>query len=192
MRPDRERKGARSFFLHSVDHLGRQISPPVLEIAQQLARDAVGRAEKFSVDPALALTLLEQVAASVTRVIREKELLGEPPIEDLRRYLFRSFMHQLEKENRRKPEIVTLGDIDWSQTAPEPGLNTIERGVFGEELLRACGKVNADIVLRRQFGGQSWPEIAAAHGITATAARLRFRRAIDRMRRLIGSSGSSA
>jgi hypothetical protein len=189
MRPDRERKGARSFFLHSVDHLGREISPEVLEIAQKLAADAVLRAEKFFVDPALALTLLEQVAASVARVVREKAASGSPAIDDLRRYLFRSFMHQLEKENRRKPELVTLGDIDWTGAGLASGLNEVEAAVYGEELLEACGRVSADIVLRRQFGGQSWPEIGAAYGITPTAARLRFKRAIDRMRRMIRSSG---
>ena len=69
-------RGARSpdrnLQINPVDRLGRMISPVVLDAAEQIARRAIYHAEKLSIDPAVATTLLEQAAATVSRAIESK------------------------------------------------------------------------------------------------------------------------
>src|SRR6266851_7759597 len=185
MRSHRERGNARPLFLSALDHLGRRIDSEVLEAAQRIGPRAAVHGEKVLGDPALALTLLEEVAASVTLAIETKVLRGEPPLKDLDGYLYRAFMHRVHDEERRGPKLLNVGDIDWKAPVRRTDLTEIEHKLLLDEILGSCDTVTVDIILRH-YAGQKWPEVGAACGISATAARLRFRKAMLQIRRTTG------
>jgi DNA-directed RNA polymerase specialized sigma24 family protein len=184
MRRQREPENLPHFFLNSVDHLGREIDTEVLSVAEKLGPRAVRRGEKLLGDPALALTLLEEVAATVTQAVRMKTHLGQPPISNLEHYLYGSFKHRLFKEKRREPVLVSFADLDWAFRGQRPGLGPVERELLQDQLLKTCDRVTIQIIFRR-FDDESWREIGAACGISATAARLRFRKAMLQLRHII-------
>src|SRR5258708_27796272 len=110
MRSKRERGNTRPLFLSSVDHLGSLVAPGVLEVAQRIGPRSVLHGEKVLGDPALVLTLFEEVAATVTQAIETKVLRSEPPIKDLDGYLYRAFMHRIHEEERRGPKLLNCCD----------------------------------------------------------------------------------
>src|SRR6266852_1383918 len=185
MRPKRERGNTRPLFLSSVDHLGRRIAPEVLEVAQRIGPRSGLHGEKVLGDPALVLTVFEEVAATVTLAIETKVLRGEPPIKDLDGYLYRAFMHRVHDEKRRGPRLLNVGDLESKTPVRRADLSEIERKLLLDQLLGTCDTVTADIILRH-YSGQKWPEVGAACGISATAARLRFRKAMLQIRRTTG------
>ena len=67
MHPHRKTTPSLQFFLNSVDHLGRPIDPSVLSVAQEIGPGAVPYAEKVLGDPALAISLFEETAATVSK-----------------------------------------------------------------------------------------------------------------------------
>jgi|HubBroStandDraft_6_1064221.scaffolds.fasta_scaffold14482_4 hypothetical protein len=184
MRRQRDLGSFGQFFLSSVDHLGRVIDSDVLAAAKRIGPRLLIRGEKLLGDPAMTLTLLEEVAASTTSAIHTKILRGEPPIKDLDGYLYLAFIRRVRVEKRRGPVLQSLTDMEWKAGSPRIGLSEIERTVLLDELLGTCDTVTVDIVLRRH-SGQGWREIGASCGISATAARLRFRKAMLRIRRTI-------
>ena len=185
MRSKRERGNTRPLFLSSVDHLGRRIAPEVLEVAQRVGPRSVLHGEKVLGDSALVVTLLEEVAATVTLAIETKVLRGEPPIKDLDGYLYRAFMHRVHDQERRGPKLLNVSDIEWKTPIRRPDLTPIERKLLLDELLQSQDSVTVDIILWH-YAGQKWREIGAACGISATAARLRFRKAMLQIRRKTG------
>jgi hypothetical protein len=185
MRRQRESGGFRPLFLNSVDHLGRTIDSDVLAAAERIGPRALIRGENLLGDPAVALSLLEEVAASTTSAIHAKVLRGEPPIKDLDGYLYLAFIRRVRDEKRRGPALQSLTDMEWKAGSPRVGLSEVERTVLLDELLGTCDTVTVDIILRRH-SGQGWREIGASCGISATAARLRFRKSMLRIRRTIG------
>jgi len=180
----RSSKRPHALLVNSVDHLGREIGPEVLAVAQQIADRAMTQAEALLGDPALALTLLEEMAATVTSTLRMKIARSEPPIEDLDRYLYLAFIRRVRNEVQRTPTLQRSGDVDWELFEPQGSSEEIERKVLAHELLADYDTVTAEIILRR-YGGQTWRQIGAACGISATAARLRFRKAILQIRRRV-------
>jgi len=182
MRSKRERGSSRPLFLSSVDHLGRRIDSKVLEAAQRIGPRSVIHGERILGDPAMVLTLLEEVAGSVTLAIETKVLRGESPIKDLDGYLYRAFMHRVHDAKRRAPTLQSVGDIEWKTPSARSAFSEIERKLLLDELLGSYDTVTVDIILRH-YAGQKWPEVGAACGISATAARLRFRKAMLQIRR---------
>src|SRR5260370_7826515 len=71
-----------------VDRLGRRISLPVHDAAEEIAHRAILHGEKLRVDPAVAASLLEEAAARVSRAIDRKRDSNEQPVRHLRAYLF--------------------------------------------------------------------------------------------------------
>jgi DNA-directed RNA polymerase specialized sigma24 family protein len=190
MARQREPRSFRQFLLSAVDHLGRVIDSDVLAAAERIGPRVLIRGEKLLGDPAVALTLLEEVAASTTSAMHAKLLRGEPPIRDLDGYLYLAFMRRVRDKKRRGPALQSLTDLEWKAGSPRSGLSEIERNVLLDELLGTCDTVTVDIVIRR-YSGQGWREIGTASGISATAARLRFRKAMLRIRRAIGPQKQS-
>ncbi|MGA9306595.1 MAG: hypothetical protein WBW31_14425 [Candidatus Sulfotelmatobacter sp.] len=177
----RERGSSRQLVLSSVDHLGRRIAPEVLDVAQRIAPRSLLHGEKILGDPAMVLTLLEEVAATVTLAIEKRIVRGKPPIEDLDGYVYRSFMNRINDEERHQPRLLNLGDIEWKAHVRRTDLTPIERKLLLDELLEGHDLVTLDIIVWH-YAGQKWREIGAACGISATAARLRFRKAMLQIR----------
>ena len=86
MHPQRQGKASPVFLLNSVDRLGREIEPAVLSVAQEIGPSAVRYAEKLLGDPALAITLFEEAAATVSQTHSGKTARGKPDVKDMRGY----------------------------------------------------------------------------------------------------------
>jgi hypothetical protein len=86
MHPQRQGKASPVFWVNSVDHFGRGIDPAVLSVAQEIGPSAVRFAEKLLGDPALAITLFEEAAATVSQTHSGKTARGKPDVKDMRGY----------------------------------------------------------------------------------------------------------
>jgi hypothetical protein len=87
--------------LSPFDHRGQAITPQVLSAAEEISRRAIRHAERLSVDPAVAVTLLEEAAAAVSRALRFGSG-NEAPVRDLEAYLFRAFLRRLNRTKKRQ------------------------------------------------------------------------------------------
>jgi DNA-directed RNA polymerase specialized sigma24 family protein len=170
--------------VHSIDHLGREIDSEVLVAARRIAGSAMTQAEMLLGDPALAVTLLEEAAADVTLQVRTRIGQGQPPIKDLGNYLYTAFIRRVRNDVKRTPTLQRSEETDWELFEPHGSPEEIERTALAHELLADYDTVTAEIILRR-YGGQTWRQTGAACGISATAARLRFRKAILQIRRRV-------
>jgi DNA-directed RNA polymerase specialized sigma24 family protein len=186
MRPRRENKRPRAFFLNAVDRQGREIDPEVYLVCEEIAGRAFAQADKILGDPALSTTLLEEAAATVSRTLREKSSAGKPPIRNLPNYLFVAFMRRVRQVKGRQVLVEDSEEIDWEAHSPRTDLGETERKVLVDELLASCDETTRDIVLG-WMDDLSWQEIATNIGATSNAAKLRFRRAIKRIQSIIQS-----
>ena len=89
------------FRVNAVDRRGRQISPSVLDAAEQIGRRALRHAERLLIDPAVAASLLEEAAATVSRAMSAKAM-SQRPVRDLHSYLFRAFLRRVNKKHKRE------------------------------------------------------------------------------------------
>jgi hypothetical protein len=80
------------FFLNSIDRHGRLIEPAVLFTANEIGPRALQYVEKSLGDPAVAISVLEEAAASVSQAIQGRIDAGMPELQNLSAYLFRTFL----------------------------------------------------------------------------------------------------
>jgi len=171
----------RSFRVSPVDRLGRSISPPVLDAAEQIGRRAMEHAEKLGIDPAVAAGLLEEAAATVSRAIATKSNGPQNEVRDLPAYLFRAFIRRVNRIKKRQLNqegTVRAFDLD-STSSLNPGKD-LELKILVDELLTRCDPVTRDMFYRR-VQGFSWKEIGVSYGISASAAKSRFSQALRRL-----------
>lgn len=188
MHPHRASGPSPSFLLNSTDRLGREIDPAVLSTAQEISSTAIRYAERLLGDPALATTLLEEAAATVSHALREKANNGDASIENLQAYLFQAFLRLISKEKHTEVSFNEVHEYDnESQPLPQQE-NYIEQRVLLEEVLATCDRVTRDILLRR-MAGFSWKEIAEACGMENHAARQRFSAALHMLREAFRGRG---
>ncbi len=180
----RETKPIPLFLLNEVDHLGRPIAPEVLSVAREIGPRAVAYAEELIGDPAVAVTCLEEAAASVSAAIAEKQRMGAPGVRDIGAYLFRTFIRLIDKAKQREMSfedaIQEYGETQFTPT--EEG--RAETAVLINEIMAACDQVSREIILLR-LRDQSWDEIGRHFGISPYAAETRYRKALDRARKTL-------
>jgi len=184
----RESKPSPPFLLNSVDPLGRPIDPAVLSIAQEIAPQAISYAEKLLGDPAVCLNLFEEAAAAVSATVKKRELSGRDAIRDIRRYLYRTFMHRLSQERRKQLSSKTSSESLDERQGTRRGISSLEMSLLLDEVMAACDKLTQEIALRR-LEGFSWQEIGTRYGISAHAARVRFSKALQRLRKALKARG---
>ena len=176
----------RSLRVSPVDRLGRNISPLVLDAAEEIGRRALEHAERLLIDPAVAAGLLEEAAATVSRAIDSKKPCTQNDVRDLPSYLFRAFIRRVNRAKRRQ-----LSQDDATRVlAFESDISTnpqaeIELKILVDELLTRCDPVTRDMFYRR-IQGFSWKEIAVCYGISDHAAKSRFSQALRRIARKLG------
>ena len=90
--------------VNPVDRRGRRISPAVLRAAEEIGRRALRHAERQLIDPAVAASLLEEAAATVSRAMSAKAV-AQRPIRDLQSYLFRAFIRRINKKRKRETSL---------------------------------------------------------------------------------------
>jgi DNA-directed RNA polymerase specialized sigma24 family protein len=171
--------------LHSVDRCGRPIDPEVLNIAQFIAVRAIPFAEGLIKDPALATSLLEESAASVSRVVRKRAQLKKPPIANLEAYLFRAYIRRVNTVRRK--EILVSGAMTSLSASPDGTGHSekLELKILADEFVTRCDPTTRDMFYRR-IQGLSWKEIGKIYGISAHAAEARFSQQLNKVRRRLG------
>jgi DNA-directed RNA polymerase specialized sigma24 family protein len=171
------------FHLHAVDRRGRKIEPAVLEAAEEIYPDALEHGEKLLGDPAVVTNVLEEVAASVSLTAKVKNPLGSPMHgRELRLYLFRAFLNEVNRLKRQEPTFVTLSEVVAVSNPPwaDP-LRELEAKMLLEEFLALCEPWMQDMAFRR-LRGFSWDEIGEAYGVSGHAAQARFSHALRLVR----------
>lgn len=172
------------FLLNSIDRLGRKIDPAVLSVAKEIGPRAVPYAEKLLGDPALAISLFEEAAASVSEAIEQKKSAGGPSVRDLSAYLFRTFIRMV-GEAKRKETILEESLKDRAKTQiSRSNLTRVEAALLLDEVMATCDRVTREIAFRR-LEGFSWKEIGERYGISSHAAEARFSKALDHARKTL-------
>lgn len=177
-------EGSRGVFhLNAVDRRGRKIEPAVLEAAEGIYSRALEHGLKLLGDPAVVTTALEEVAATVSRVIKTKDPpCGPAQVRDLRAYIFRAFLRHVNHLKRKELTLVSLGEVGHM---PEPAwadaLRELEKKMLLDECLAQCDFIDQDMAWRR-MQGLSWEEVGKIHGLSAHAAEARFSRALQQAR----------
>lgn len=172
------------FLLNEVDRSGRPIAAEVLSIAQEIGPRAVAYAEHLIGDLAVAVTCLEEAAASVSAAIEEKQRTGAPAVRDMSAYLFRTFIHLIDKAKRKEmsfDQAVQEYGKTQSTLTEEGGAET---AVLINEIMAVCDQVSREIILLR-LRDLSWDEIGKHLGISPYAAETRYRKALDRARKTL-------
>jgi DNA-directed RNA polymerase specialized sigma24 family protein len=188
MHPQRERTTSPIFLLNSVDRLGRGIDPAVLSVAHEIGASAVRYAEKLLGDPALAISLFEEAAATVSQTRRERAARGTPDVKDMRGYLFLAYIRRVRREKRAEPVLNDPKPLELARPAQYMEMQAVERNLIMAEALATCDKVTQNIVLRR-LEGFSWKEIELLCDVSAHAARQRFSATLHRLRSIFQRSG---
>ncbi len=170
-----------------VNRLGRSISPPVLEAAEEIVNRAVEHAEQLLVDPAVAATLLEDAAAAVSRALRSDIVPQSPRVRDLPCYLFRAFIRRVNRVKRQQliAEAALVSHFTAAPRSTNPTVE-IEVHILIDELLARCDSKTRDMFYRR-IHGFSWKQIGASYGMSAHAAETSFGKAIRRLAKRLGS-----
>jgi len=171
----------RIFRLSPVDRLGRRISPSVLDAAEEVGRRAIEHAERELIDPAVAATLLEEAAATVSRALEAKRHCTQNAVRDLPSYLFLAFIRRVNKTKKRQlhledaVRVRSAGSHDSTDPQAE-----LELKILVDELLARCDPVTRNMFYRRTQGF-SWKEVGLYYGISGHAAESRFTRALHKV-----------
>ena len=171
--------------LHSVDSQGRPIDPEVLDVAQSIAARAITYAEALIGDPALATSLLEAAAAVVSRSVRGRKQRNRTPVANLQGYLFRAFIRRVNVA-RRKQLLVSEAVVPQAGSPYEPAYSEdFELKILADEFVTRCDPVTRDMFYRR-IEGFSWKEIGKLYEISGHAAKARFSKNFDGVRKRLG------
>ena len=169
--------------LNSVDRHGRQIDPAVLAAAEAVFHRAREYGANLLGDLAVVTNTLEEVAATVSLLVARRDPPGEPvPIRNLEGYLFRSFVRQVNRLNRK--EIALLNAVIARQALTRKSADPsrqLEMQILLREYLARFDFDEKDMCLRR-LEGRTWPEIGKIHGISGHAAERRLRNAVQRIK----------
>lgn len=178
-RPQKERKQPAPFFLNDIDCRGRLIAPAVLSAATEIGPGAMQYAEKLLVDPAVAISVFEEAAATVTQILEAKIVAGEPQVENLQAYLFRTFSRLVNAQTQ--PALSLEQMCEQGGEPAVDGTARLHAALLLNRVLEACDPFGRYIAGRR-LEGLHWDEIGDELGISGHAARVRFSKALQRAR----------
>ena len=181
----------RGFRISPVDRLGRTISPPVLDAAEEIGARSIQHAEKLHIDPAIAANLIEEAAATVSRAVDRKAHSTQKPVLDLRAYLFRAFIRLVNKAKKRELMVAAAVRVFsvTSHNSSDP-LAKLELKILVDEFLTRCDPVTRDMFYRR-IQGFSWKGIGLSYGISSHAAESRFSLALHKIKQRLGLTSGS-
>jgi len=171
--------------VNSVDRHRRPISPAVLNAAEVIGRRALGHAEKLLIDPAVAVNLLEEAAAAVSRVMSANSM-SQHEMRDLNSYLFRAFLRRVNKRYKRDlSRAESLRIHAWKAPHSVDPRPSVENKILIDEFLMQCDPTTRDMFWRR-IVGFSWKEIGWSYRISSHAAESRFNQIFQKARRRLG------
>ena len=177
----------RNLRISPADRRGYTIGHPVLVAAEEIGRRAMEHAEQLLFDPAIAATLLEEAAASVSRALLSKRPSRQAGVRDLPSYLFRAFIRRINRAKKRQliQEAAILAHFAESPNSTDP--NDLDLKILVDELLTRSDPVTREMFYRR-IQGFSWREIGSSYGISDHAAESRFSQAIRKLAQRLGFS----
>jgi DNA-directed RNA polymerase specialized sigma24 family protein len=170
----------RECFLNTIAPAGRLIDPCVFSAAQDIASQAVCYAGKFLADSCVVINLLEEAAATVSDAIRAKEVAGIAPIQDVHRYLFRVFLRKVAEARRSEAPFERASRVHSDLSNPSQ-VEELDSQLLLDRILAQFDSVTREMILRR-IEGHPWHEIALEFGLSNHAARVRFSKAVQRLR----------
>jgi len=179
--PRREATTSPRFLLNSVDLSGREIDPTVLSVANRIAPKAIPYAERLLGDPAVAVNLFEQAAASVSEAIKTKQANGSA-VRDLAAYLFRAYIRLVSESRRKDVTLQESIDAQAESQVSHSDLLRAEAALLLDEIMRTCDRLTREVAFRR-LEGFSWKEIGDRYGLSSHAVEARFSKALDRTRK---------
>ena len=162
-----------------LDYQGTRIASEVMAVATEISGKALHLAEKAVADPALALSLFEESAVAVSRVLAQNRN-GNHKIRDLRAYLFRAFIRRVTRERRREILLREHLPMKSSDSIGSNVAGKLELEILVNEILTRSDVVTRDMFYRRSEG-YSWKEIGGAYGISAHSAESRFSHALNKL-----------
>ena len=176
----------RNLRISPFDRRGRTISTAVLGAAEQIGRRAIEYAGQMLIDPAIAATLLEDAAATVSRTINSKRYSSQSGVLDLPSYLFRAFIRRVDRAKKRQliQEAAIVAHSAESPNSTDPKAD-LDLKILIDELLTRSDSVTRDMFYRR-IQGFSWKEIGSSYGIADHAAESRFSQAIRKLAQRLG------
>jgi DNA-directed RNA polymerase specialized sigma24 family protein len=181
MHPRRDKSSSDTFLLNSIDLSGREIDPAISSIAKQIGPKAVAYAERLLGDPALAMNLFEQAAASVSEAVKTKRVSGSA-VRDLPAYLFRTYMRLVSNAKRKDPLVQESLYVEAEDQIFHGDLARAEAALLLDEIMAVCDRLTREIAFRR-LEGFSWKEIGERYGLSGHAAEARYSKALDRARK---------
>ena len=186
MKSTQDVPSGQQYFLNAVAPSGRSIEPCVFLVAQGIANQAVSYAEKFLGDSCVAVNLLEEAAATVSEVIRAKEVAQIAPIRDVRRYLFRVFLRRVAEARRNETPYEEVSQ--WhSHPCDDSHSDRLDSEILLDQILGHFDSVTREMILRR-IEGHSWGEIASEFELSNHGARVRFSKALQWLRASVETS----
>jgi len=190
MKSPRARSVSGTFFLSSVDRLGRSIDPLILAVAHEVGPRAVRYAERLLGDAALALDLFEEAAAAVTEALKRKAAEGGSPVRDLERYLFRTYLRKVGLVRGKQARLDRSLEAKAPKQPARPKPAEAEISLLFDEIMATYDSVTREIVNRR-LEGFLCREIATKLGLSTHAVEVRYSRALAKARKLLwtGRSG---
>jgi DNA-directed RNA polymerase specialized sigma24 family protein len=191
MKSTQDEASQRDCHLNAVAPSGRMIEPGVFSAAQDIEGQAVSYAGKFLGDSYVIVNLLEEAAAIVSDAIRAKDAAGAARIQDVRRYLFRVFLRQVAEARRAEAPYAKASRV-YSYLCNDCQVEELDSQLLLDQILDHFDSVTREMILRR-IEGHSWDEIAAEFDLSNHAARVRFSKALQRLRNRIETlrNGSS-
>lgn len=171
----------RKLRISPIDRRGRTIDTSVLDAAEEIGRRAIEYAGQMLIDPAIAATLLEEAAATVSRTINSKRYSSQSGVLDLPSYLFRAFIRRVDRAKKRQliKEAAIVAHSAESQNSTDPKAD-LDLKILIDEVLTRSDSVTRDMFYRR-IQGYSWKEIGSSYGISDHAAESRFSQAIRKL-----------
>jgi tetratricopeptide (TPR) repeat protein len=167
--------------VNAIDCLGRPIEPCVLSVAQEMAPQALAYAENFIGDPCVAMNLLEEAAATVSKAVRVKESARILPIRDMRAYLYRAFLRRIGEEERSEARLQEALEDDLRLDETMSIEARVEVKLVLKQILGMCDRKTRAIIWGR-IEGRSWDEISYDVVMSNHAARLHYSKALRAIR----------
>lgn len=184
MKSPRARSVSTTFFLHSVDRLGRTIDQLVLAVAHEIGPRAVAYGERLLGDGALTMNLFEESAGAVSEALKRKPK-DASPVRDLSAYLYRTFLRKISLVRGKHVRLErSLKNRARTRALARQPLEA-ETSLLFDEVMATYDSVTRQIVYRR-LEGFSWKEIATEFGIETHTAETRYSRALTQARLLLG------
>jgi len=170
--------------LNPVDRRGRHIDPVVLAAAEEIFPRALEHGLKLLGDPARVADALEEVAATVSRLLTRQAAPGDPaPIRNLQGYVFRALIRRVNRLKRKEPVLLGINAMSqpflthrWSDPSRQ-----FDMKILVDECLAQCDFTTRDMFWRRAQGF-TWKEIGKVHGLSSHAAEVRFLHAVRGVR----------